>query len=59
MDWGQFAGLAGLMVMLFSWLKLDIRDLRAVVGRVSDRLGRLEVRVARIEGHLGINEPTV
>ncbi|MCY3785896.1 MAG: hypothetical protein OXG47_04115 [bacterium] len=59
MDWGQFAGLAGLMVMLFSWLKLDIRDLRAVVGRVSDRLGRLEGRVARIEGHLGINEPTV
>ncbi|MCY3805801.1 MAG: hypothetical protein OXG91_04800 [bacterium] len=58
MDWGQFAGLAGLMVMLFSWLKLDIRDLRTTVDRVIDRLGGLEGRVARIEGHLGINEPT-
>lgn len=47
MDWSQFAAMAGLMMILFGWLKLDIRDLRMTV----DRLCR---RVARIEGHLGI-----
>ncbi len=50
MDWGQFAGLAGLMLVLFGWLKLDIRDLRAAVDSLSDRLSALAERVSRIEG---------
>ena len=57
MDWGQFAGLAGLMMLLFGWLKFDIRDLKAALDRMCERLGRLEGRVARIEGRLGVAEP--
>lgn len=56
MDWGQFAALAGLMMMLFGWLKLDIRDLRAAVDRLSDRLNGQGERLARIEGHLGVGD---
>lgn len=58
MDWGQFAGLAGLMMVLFGWLKLDIRDLRVAVDRLVDRMGGQVERLARIEGQLGITEPT-
>ena len=58
MDWGQFAGLAGLLLVLFGWLKLDIRDLRVAIDRLVDRAGRQAERLARIEGQLGITEPT-
>ncbi len=58
MDWGQFAGLAGLMMVLFGWLKLDIRDLRVAVDRLVDRVGSQGERLARIEGQLDITEPT-
>ena len=58
MDWGQFAGLAGLMTVLFGWLKLDIRDLRVAVDRLVDRVGSQGERLARIEGQLDITEPT-
>ena len=54
MDWGQFAGMAGLMLVLFGWLKLDIRDLRVAVDRLSGRVAGQGERLARIEGHLGI-----
>ncbi|MDE0652148.1 MAG: hypothetical protein OXI26_00645 [bacterium] len=58
MDWGQFAGLAGLMLVLFGWLKLDIRDLRVAVDRLVERVSGQGERLARIEGQLGISEPT-
>lgn len=58
MDWGQFAGLAGLILVMFGWLKLDIRDLRVAVDRLVDRVGGRGERLARIEGQLGITEPT-
>ena len=58
MDWGQFAGLAGLMLVLFGWLKLDIRDLRVAVDRLVDRVGSQGERLARMKGQLGITEPT-
>lgn len=58
MDWGQFAGLAGLILVMFGWLKLDIRDLRVAVDRLVDRVGGQGERLARIEGQLGITEPT-
>lgn len=58
MDWGQFAGLAGLMLVLFGWLKLDIRDLRVAVDRLVDRVGGQGERLARIKGQLGLTEPT-
>lgn len=58
MDWGQFAGLAGLMLVLFGWLKLDIRDLRVAVDRLVERVSGQGERLARIEGRLGITEPT-
>lgn len=54
MDWSQFAAIAGLMVVMFGWLKLDIRDLRVELRSLSDRLNDMCRRVARIEGHLGI-----
>ncbi len=54
MDWSQFAAIAGLMVVLFGWLKLDIRDLRVEMRSLSDRLNDMCRRVARIEGHLGV-----
>ncbi len=57
MDWGQFAGLSGLMLVLFGWLKLDIRDLRVAVDRLVDRVGGHGERLARIESQLGITEP--
>ena len=58
MDWGQFAGLAGLILVMFGWLKLDIRDLRVAVDRLVDRVGGQGERLARIEAQLGITEPT-
>ncbi|MDE0196288.1 MAG: hypothetical protein OXP08_12135 [bacterium] len=57
MDWGQFAGLSGLMLVLFGWLKLDIRDLRVAVDRLVDRVGGHGEQLARIESQLGITEP--
>ena len=58
MEWSQFATIAGLMIVLFGWLKLDIRDLRTEMrdgfSRTDGRLNDLGERVARIEGHLGI-----
>ena len=57
MDWSQIATIAGLIIILFGWLKLDIRDLRvemrAGFDRTDGRLNDLDQRVARIEGHLG------
>ena len=57
MDWTQVATIAGLIVVLFGWLKLDIRDLRvemrAGFDRSDGRLNDLCRRVARIEGTLG------
>ena len=58
MGWSQVATIAGLIIVLFGWLKLDIRDLRVEMregfGRTDGRLNNLCRRVARIEGHLGI-----
>lgn len=54
MEWSQFATIAGLMIVLFGWLKFDIRDLRVEMRAGFDRLNDLCRRVARIEGHLGI-----
>ena len=58
MDWSQFATIAGLMIVLFGWLKLDIRDLRqemrAGFTSTDSRLNDHGERLARIEGHLGI-----
>ena len=60
MDWSQIATLAGLIIVLFGWLKLDIRDLRVEMrsgfDRTDGRLSDLGERVARIEGHLDIRE---
>ena len=58
MDWSQIATIAGLIIVLFGWLKFDIRDLRVEMRAGFDRTeGRLNdqcKRLARIEGHLGI-----
>lgn len=58
MDWSQIATIAGLIIVLFGWLKLDIRDLRvemrAGFDRTDGRLNDQGERLARIEGHLGI-----
>jgi hypothetical protein len=54
MEWTQVATIAGLIVVLFGWLKLDIRDLRVEMRTGFDRVVELGQRVARIEGHLGI-----
>lgn len=58
MDWTQVATIAGLIVVLFGWLKLDIRDLRiemrAGFDRTDSRLNDHGERLARIEGHMGI-----
>ncbi len=56
MDWTQVATIAGLIVVLFGWLKLDIRDLRVEMRTGFDRVVELGERVARIEGNLGIRE---
>ena len=58
MEWSQFATIAGLMIVLFGWLKLDIRDLRREMRdgftRAYSRLNDHGERLARIEGHLGV-----
>ena len=54
MDWSQIATIAGLIIVLFGWLKLDIRDLRVEMRAGFDRLNDQGERLARIEGHLGI-----
>ncbi len=57
MDWGQFAGLSGLMLVLFGWLKLDIRDGFARVyerlANVDERLRDHGERLARLEERAG------
>ncbi|MDE0196289.1 MAG: hypothetical protein OXP08_12140 [bacterium] len=57
MDWGQFAGLSGLMLVLFGWLKLDIRDLasemRSGFAQVNERLRDHGERLARLEERAG------
>ena len=54
MDWSQAITIAGLIIVLFGWLKLDIRDLRQEMRAGFDRLNDHGERLARIEGHLGI-----
>ncbi|MDE2868820.1 MAG: hypothetical protein OXR64_14970 [Chloroflexota bacterium] len=46
-------GLGGLILALWRDMREDIRSLGRRVDALSDRMGRVEERVARIEGHLG------
>ena len=47
-----FIALGALIVGLFAWLRMDIREMRQEIGSLRAELTELRERVARIEGLL-------
>ena len=47
-----FLALGALIVGLFTWLRLDIREMRQEIGSLRAEMAELRERVARIEGLL-------
>ena len=48
-EWLPFIALAGLIVGLFAWLRMDIRELGQRFERLDVRIGNLEKEVAALK----------